>query len=518
MISSLQEQLQNKKGVFYGRVSSEEQDLQMQIDSCKAFRERHHCDVIIDRDQYVEKRSATRIPLTKRDALMRVIKAVTDKEFDFIVVYNHDRLARDPLEHLRLRKWFTELQVPVYLSSSNQVYSNKDILSNAIRDNYSKIEADNIRVRMKDSIYSRVVFQRKWTGGKTPYGVKYNFDALLDKKVLQFEPDKIPVIKEIFELYRNGVGFSSIAVYLSEQKLDPGQTWSKDRVKSIITNPIYCGYLSLHKRKKKSRNSTNNREDWIMEQYHELDPIISLVEWEYCYDLYQQKKTREIADPMHFSTSYLFKGIIRCKSCGELLKTKNQSSGQYGDQIYYCGNSSSCKIRIVSNVLDKYLLKYVKDSKILNIENPVQRELLIVKIQNYYKEKKHMLEIDNKSLQHKLNELRHDYDTTQDEIKPLLLTQSDNVAINVLQTFLALITSNITETQLKLKRNIEECKSLDTLELNSEHWVQFFKDTLPIQKDYIQPLRKLLLLIFEKIEIDSDGGIFITNRIDLNNR
>lgn len=129
-----------------------------------------------------------------------------------------------------------------------------------------------------------------------------------------------------------------------------------------------------------------------------------------------------------------------------------------------------------------------------------------------------MLEIDNKSLQHKLNELRHDYDTTQDELKPLLLTQSDNVAINVLQTFLALLTSNITETQLKLKRNIEECKSLDTLELNSEHWVQFFKDTLPIQKDYIQPLRKLLLLIFEKIEIDSDGGIFITNRIDLNNR
>lgn len=40
MTSVLQEQLRNKKGVFYGRVSSQEQDLQMQIDSCKGFREK----------------------------------------------------------------------------------------------------------------------------------------------------------------------------------------------------------------------------------------------------------------------------------------------------------------------------------------------------------------------------------------------------------------------------------------------------------------------------------------------
>ncbi|MEK3697391.1 recombinase family protein [Paenibacillus sp. FSL R10-2199] len=517
MTSVLQEQLRNKKGVFYGRVSSQEQDLQMQIDSCKGFREKNYCDVTIDLQKYVEKISATRVPLTKREALMKVIKAVKNKEYDFIVVYNHDRLARDPLEHLRLRKWFADLQVSVYLSSSNQVYSNKDILSNAIRDNYSKIEADNIRVRMKDSIYSRVVFHGKWTGGKPPFGVCYQYDDVLKMKVLQFEKDKTKIIREIFKQYKGGLGFNSIAAYLNIHHPLSGQQWSKERAKSIITNPIYCGYLSIHKRKKGSRNSTTNRDEWIMERYKELDPIIELVEWEYCYDLYMKRKTREISNPQYFSTPYLFKDIIQCRQCGKPLLTKNQSSGQYGDQIYCCGRTSDCHIRIVSNELDDYLINYIKKSVILN-NNIEQRDLIIERIKEFYISQKQELEVERSCLYQKLQDLRQDLDATQYQLHPLLVTQSDRIAIDVLQTLSSILTNDIADTHLNLKRNSDAIKRLEILELESNHWDHFLDDTLPINKDQSHQVRKLLLLLFEKIEIDNDGGIYITNRIDLNNR
>jgi len=517
MTSILQEQLQNKKGVFYGRVSSQEQDLQMQIDSCKGFSEKHNCDIMIDLQKYVEKISATRVPLNKREALMEVIKAVKNKEYDFIVVYNHDRLARDPLEHLRLRKWFTELKVPVYLSSSNQVYSNKDILSNAIRDNYSKIEADNIRVRMKDSIFSRVVFHGKWTGGKTPFGVQYQYNQVLGMKVLQFEMDKTEIIVKIFEQYKGGLGFNSIAAYLNINHPLSGQQWSKERIKSIITNPIYCGYLSINKRKKGSRNSTTNRDEWVMEKYKELEPIIKLVEWEYCYDLYMKRKTREISNPKHFSTPYLFKDIIQCKQCGNQLLTKNQSSGRHGDQIYYCGRTLNCHIRIVAKKLDDYLLNYIKKSEILNI-NTIQQDVIVERFHEFYNSQKQELEIKKNCLYQKLEELRHDYDATQTQLHPLLVTQSDRVAIEVLQTLSAILTNDITDTQLNLKRNSEEIKRLDRLELESNHWHHFLNDTLPVQKDKPHQVRKLLFVLFERIEIDNDGGIYVTNKIDLNKR
>lgn len=83
-----------------------------------------------------------------------------------------------------------------------------------------------------------------------PFGVCYQYDDVLKMKVLQFEKDKTKIIREIFKQYKGGLGFNSIAAYLNIHHPLSGQQWSKERAKSIITNPIYCGYLSIHKRKK----------------------------------------------------------------------------------------------------------------------------------------------------------------------------------------------------------------------------------------------------------------------------
>lgn len=352
---------------------------------------------------------------------------------------------------------------------------------------------------------------------ETPFGVCYQYDDVLKMKVLQFEKDKTKIIREIFKQYKGGLGFNSIAAYLNIHHPLSGQQWSKERAKSIITNPIYCGYLSIHKRKKGSRNSTTNRDEWIMERYKELDPIIELVEWEYCYDLYMKRKTREISNPQYFSTPYLFKDIIQCRQCGKPLLTKNQSSGQYGDQIYCCGRTSDCHIRIVSNELDDYLINYIKKSVILN-NNIEQRDLIIERIKEFYISQKQELEVERSCLYQKLQDLRQDLDATQYQLHPLLVTQSDRIAIDVLQTLSSILTNDIADTHLNLKRNSDAIKRLEILELESNHWDHFLDDTLPINKDQSHQVRKLLLLLFEKIEIDNDGGIYITNRIDLNNR
>ncbi|MCR8655840.1 recombinase family protein [Paenibacillus endoradicis] len=332
-------EIKGKIGAFYGRVSTNAQDLNMQQESCQFFIQKYECSI---NHRYTEELSATRNPLEKRKELMKLIADAEEGLFDFVVIYNHDRLARNPIEHLKIRRIFNEIGIPVYASSTESNYSYKDILSNALRDNYSKVEADNIRVRMKDSILTRV-HQGKWTGGKLPYGVEYvnplqelNIDS---KKKLRFVKDKILVVQKIYELYISGFGFKAIANYANEHRLDTGFLWSKERVKFIVTNPIYAGYLSIYKRKAKSTNSTNDKNSWEIHKMEELEPIIDKHLWEQCFELYRSRKEKEVSNPRYLTTPYLLKDIIHCKNCRRKLLTKDQRSKGYGEKIYYCSGN-----------------------------------------------------------------------------------------------------------------------------------------------------------------------------------
>lgn len=521
--ANLKIELENKKGAFYGRVSTTEQDIQMQEDSYRNFISKYNCEIIAE---YKEELSATRNPLIRRKELMKLIKDARDNKYDFILVYNHDRLARNPMEHLKLRKWFNEINIPVYLSSSENLYSYKDILSNAIRDNYSKIEADNIRVRMKDSILSRIS-HGKWTGGHTPYAVEYVpvSPEQPDNKKLQYVTSKIDVVVKIFGMYKEGWGFSSIAKELNNKKLDPEINWTKDRIRFIITNPIYCGYLSIYKRKPNSTNSTTERSVWKMEKAEDLksvEPIISREEWEYCYELYRKRKTKEYKNPRQFTTNYLLKDLIRCQHCSEPLKAKNQVSQGYGDRIYYCSGDEKkpprpCGVRVIADDLDQHVFKYINNSILLKTANFTLFNDLQKEVMEHYNRRLFELKNKSNSLQIRIAEYQHDQLKAEQELKPLLLAQSerDTSAIETLQMFQAVLSANISETRNELETVAAEITRLEDLELKSETWKDILTRTTPLKPKSVQQIRHLLFFLIDELTIDRSGCISIRSRIDL---
>lgn len=503
---NLTEFLIGKSGAFYGRVSTNAQDDQMQWDSCCTFTKKYKCTIS---KHYEEELSATRNTLTKRKKLMNLINDASKHKFDFIVVYNHDRLARDPLEHLKLRKMFDDIDMPVFLSSSEKVYSHKDILSNAIRDNYSKIESDNIRVRMKDSINSRIGIHGIWTGGHTPYGVQYiSIDDNNPKiKNLVFEKNKIPSIEFIFEKYKQGYGFRAVANMLIENGMDIGTKWSKDKIKSIVTNPIYCGILSINKRKRNSTNTTNEREMWVEKKCNDLEPIISCNDWEYCYELYYKRKTQELKNPRQFTTNFLFKDLVYCHPCNKPLATKNQISQGIGSRIYFC--SSCCKIRIIAKDLDHFLYEYLKNSILLKTSVGIKKDL-----NEYFNRKVFELEQGIKDFTKQLTQLRINFDDAERELKPLLLTQSNLIAIKTLQAYQSIVFLDIEQTKNNVKKSNDKIDKLKKLDLNDEIWDNILSS--PIQNSYSNTnvLRKIFYHLIDKIEIDFYGGIEIVSKVD----
>lgn len=146
-------------------------------------------------------------------------------------------------------------------------------------------------------------------------------------------------------------GFDSISKKLSQTNSNRKE-WTKEKVKRIVTNPFYSGYIAWGKTKPDSKNSLSDRETWIFAKCDFIVSIISKEDWEFCWKLYQQKRKRKVS-PKHYKTSFLLKDLVYCKNCNQLLDCKNQQTTgnngkKYGEKIYFC---SSCQLRIKADTL-----------------------------------------------------------------------------------------------------------------------------------------------------------------------
>ena len=65
---------------------------------------------------------------------------------------------------------------------------------------------------------------------------------------------------EIFRLFKLGYGLQQITDKLSSGQWDVTQKWYKDKIKYIITNPFYSGYLTMNRYSKGKLNV--NMSDW----------------------------------------------------------------------------------------------------------------------------------------------------------------------------------------------------------------------------------------------------------------
>ena len=89
--------------------------------------------------------------MDKREKLNKLKKAAENEEFDFIVVYAFDRIARDVVEHQKFRKDMISLNMPVVISQSREIYTSSDVIPTAVKDGMTKMEAVLIRERTADT-------------------------------------------------------------------------------------------------------------------------------------------------------------------------------------------------------------------------------------------------------------------------------------------------------------------------------------------------------------------------------
>ncbi|MBP0723939.1 recombinase family protein [Bacillus sp. RG28] len=378
-----------KKIATYTRVSSNEQKFERQIEiiSHLVDDKKIHDPILFD-----EKESATKKEFTKREKLSELLQSITEGNIDALVVSDVDRLARNPKEHAELRKFFNSHNVPVILASRNQLYTSDDIVRNALEDGLSKLEVDNLSTRLRASL-NELMRNGSFRGGKTPYGFRLVKDG--EKRTLVQEPDEIEIVKEIFSWYQTSENFNSIARklnelnigYISKEKRcsEKKIKWTPNKVKYIITNPIYTGKYVYHRFVNEHGYELKPREEWkeANDSWLVSNPPISSEVWEICWRKYEKLSQNS---PKYSTTPFYFKGILKCKceKCnGADFNTKDRRKNGKGYRLYISQCNKKLKANIIHDFFHRYWEKLCNKS-FVNFQEDVKNilELELVKVKN----------------------------------------------------------------------------------------------------------------------------------------
>lgn len=250
------------------RVSSNQQleadgDLGIQREIIKDYIATHG-EWILDGKEYFEGgNSGYKNAVADRDILQEALKDAMAHEYDILVAYKDDRIGRRMWEIGSYVMQLKNYNVDIYTVKDGCISPESDDIMGqmvlALRyGNAQKSSADTGQ-RVKDTA-QKLVQKGKFMGGKAPYGYELVFSGEISKhgralKKLQIVEDQAEIVKEIYNLsLTKEYGSAKIAKILNEDAYffqhTPNDYWKSGTITSILTNPVYAGYVAYKRRER----------------------------------------------------------------------------------------------------------------------------------------------------------------------------------------------------------------------------------------------------------------------------
>ena len=229
-----------------------------------------------------------------------------------------------------------------------------------------------------------------------PFGYEVSPD---DNNKLIVDPIASEIVKNIYDLYLTGLGFTGIAKYLNSKEIPCPSLykyhkgiklnvisnrsreeikWSTNAIKTILTNEIYLGHLIQGKRTtvsyKNHKIRNKDKSEWIrIENTHE-----AIIDEETFNKV--QIAMKERTKPMK-STGivHIFSGKVFCLECNHYMRKKNSSKHEYlvcsnnRDGYDDCINKSSIRYDELANLvlesINKKIEKFYDEEELENLDS-----------------------------------------------------------------------------------------------------------------------------------------------------
>lgn len=252
--------------------------------------------------------------------------------------------------HYGVELWVPEVGGPVDPDSEAH-----DLVMNLF-GGLSKAERRRVQHRTRAAVLA-LATDGRWLGGRPNYGYRLvdtgqphpnrrKATAGAQLRTLEPDPDTAPVVRRIFDLYDEGVGFKSIARTLEREGIpSPGEVgpvrhprsvgvWAASAVRAILINPRYLGHQVTGRMRRHdellnaadpalgtvSRQRRQERERWSWSEQPSWPALVDRALFERVNKRITNT-TRSTGPrlPRSDPGKYVLAGTIRCELCGRAM-------------------------------------------------------------------------------------------------------------------------------------------------------------------------------------------------------
>ena len=303
----------------YVRVSTDDQrdngySIDSQLRMIKEYCEKNEYDIV---DVYNDAGHSGKDLM--RPEMQRLLKDIKSKKIDKLIAIKVDRLTRINYDGFWLLNYCEEhdVKIELILEPYDVSTANGEMIfgMNLV---FGQRERKEIGARTKRAMEEMVL--ERIHPSKAPYGYIRNKET----GHLEVEPIEAEVVKEIFELCKQGNSTRDIATIMKDNNayLKQGK-WKADRVYKILTNSIYIGIFEYGKYKRKPQD--------VLRVENYCEPIIDEVTWNATRNVLVKNKHSNYGEYIH-----LFSGLVKCPICGEIMSSSESFKYPNGNQkVYY---------------------------------------------------------------------------------------------------------------------------------------------------------------------------------------
>lgn len=339
---------------------------------------------------------------TERPQFKKMMKEANSKKFSTLICYRLDRISRNVLDFSNTIEELNKLDISFV--SIREQFDTTTPMGRAmmyIASVFAQLERETIAERIKDNMIELSKTGR-WLGGTPPLGFKSELVNYLNsegksKKMHRLAniDEEIPIIELIYHLFIEKESFTTVATYLCKNEYigKNGGEFSRETVKQIISNPVYCmsdekvfnwfkqegaticgvpdgihGLMVYNKREggKKAKGIS----EWII-AVGEHKGIISSERWLQCQEIIE--KNKEKSSPRSGTgDKFLLSGMIVCGECSSGMASWSHfnSKRDFMERYYRCNLRNRASNRCSNKMLNAYKAEeYVVDNlKNLNLE------------------------------------------------------------------------------------------------------------------------------------------------------
>ena len=198
----------SKRAVIYARFSSHnqtEQSIEGQLRECYDYARRH--DLIVD-GEYIDR--ALTGTTDKRPGFLKMIEDSKRKTFDYVLVYQLDRFARNRYDSANYKAKLKKNGVRVLSARENISEDASGILIEGVLESMAEYYSAELSQKVKRGL--RESYSKGYYAGGQPM---LGYD-IVEKHWVK-NPEEAEIVKEIFDRYIHGEKTNGIAERLNER-------------------------------------------------------------------------------------------------------------------------------------------------------------------------------------------------------------------------------------------------------------------------------------------------------------